>query len=110
MPDTQSAPLREAALLRRGRLLEVATLGWNAAGIAVLAFTALAARSIAMAGFGLDSLIEIWASRTRLRGWRKQVDGSLPAVSRLTTCREPPACATSPDIFGVEPDPCSFYE
>jgi divalent metal cation (Fe/Co/Zn/Cd) transporter len=62
MADTQRAPLREAALLRRGRLLEVATLGWNVVGIVVLALAALAARSIALAGFGLDSLIEIGAS------------------------------------------------
>ena len=50
------------ALLHRGFALEYATLGWNAAGIVVLAITALAARSVALAGFGLDSLIEIGAS------------------------------------------------
>ena len=50
------------ALLRRGRRLEAATLGWNVAGIVVLAFAAVAARSVALAGFGLDSLIEIGAS------------------------------------------------
>ena len=50
------------ALLRRGFALEYATLSWNAAGIVVLAITALAARSVALAGFGLDSLIEIGAS------------------------------------------------
>ena len=49
-------------LLRRGRILEGITLGWNVAGIAVLAATAVAARSVALAGFGLDSLIEIGAS------------------------------------------------
>jgi divalent metal cation (Fe/Co/Zn/Cd) transporter len=38
------------------------TLGWNVAGVAVLAVTAIAARSVALAGFGLDSLIEIGAS------------------------------------------------
>jgi divalent metal cation (Fe/Co/Zn/Cd) transporter len=53
---------RDAALLRRGRVLELATLGWNVVGIVVLAFAAVAARSIALAGFGLDSLIEIGAS------------------------------------------------
>jgi len=37
-------------------------LGWNVVGIAVLAVAALAARSVALAGFGLDSLIEIGAS------------------------------------------------
>lgn len=49
-------------LLRRGFALEYATLGWNVVGIVVLAITALTARSVALAGFGLDSLIEIGAS------------------------------------------------
>jgi divalent metal cation (Fe/Co/Zn/Cd) transporter len=49
-------------LLRRGFALEYVTLAWNAAGIIVLAFAAAAARSVALAGFGLDSLIEIGAS------------------------------------------------
>ncbi len=53
---------RPAVLLRRGRVLEGVTLGWNVAGIAVLAVAAVAARSVALAGFGLDSLIEIGAS------------------------------------------------
>jgi len=53
---------RSAALLRRGRLLEVATLGWNIVGIVILALAAVRAHSVALAGFGLDSLIEIGAS------------------------------------------------
>ena len=53
---------RAVRLLRRGRLLEGITLVWNVVGIAVLAFAAIAARSVALAGFGLDSLIEIGAS------------------------------------------------
>jgi len=56
------AEQRSAGLLRRGFTLEYVTLGWNVAGIAVLAVTAVAARSVALAGFGLDSLIEIGAS------------------------------------------------
>jgi divalent metal cation (Fe/Co/Zn/Cd) transporter len=48
--------------LARGRALEAATLGWNGLGIVVLAVTAVQARSVALAGFGLDSLIEIGAS------------------------------------------------
>jgi divalent metal cation (Fe/Co/Zn/Cd) transporter len=51
-----------ARLLRRGFALEYVTLGWNVAGIVVLAAAAAAARSVALAGFGLDSLIEIGAS------------------------------------------------
>jgi divalent metal cation (Fe/Co/Zn/Cd) transporter len=58
----RETPGRSAVLLRRGRVLEGITLGWNVAGIAVLAVAALAARSVALAGFGLDSLIEIGAS------------------------------------------------
>jgi divalent metal cation (Fe/Co/Zn/Cd) transporter len=49
-------------LLQRGRRLEAATLGWNVVGVVVLAVAAVAARSVAIAGFGLDSLIEIGAS------------------------------------------------
>jgi divalent metal cation (Fe/Co/Zn/Cd) transporter len=49
-------------LTRRGFALEWVTLGWNVAGVIILAFAAVAARSVALAGFGLDSLIEIGAS------------------------------------------------
>ena len=49
-------------LLRRGRQLEATTLAWNVIGIAVLAVAAIRAHSVALAGFGLDSLIEIGAS------------------------------------------------
>jgi Cation efflux family len=49
-------------LLTRGRWLEAATLGWNVVGVLVLAYAAITARSVALAGFGLDSLIEIGAS------------------------------------------------
>jgi divalent metal cation (Fe/Co/Zn/Cd) transporter len=54
--------LARVGLLRRSFVLEYVTLAWNAAGIVVLAFAAVAARSVALAGFGLDSLIEIGAS------------------------------------------------
>jgi divalent metal cation (Fe/Co/Zn/Cd) transporter len=54
--------VRHARLLRRGFALEYTTLGWNVAGVVVLALSAAAARSVALAGFGLDSLIEIGAS------------------------------------------------
>ncbi|MEV5875436.1 cation transporter [Streptomyces sp. NPDC052101] len=53
---------RAAALLRRGFTLEYITLAWNVVGIVVLAIAAISARSVALAGFGLDSLIEIGAS------------------------------------------------
>jgi divalent metal cation (Fe/Co/Zn/Cd) transporter len=53
-------------------MLERITLGWNVVGVAVLAFAAVRARSVALAGFGLDSLIEIGASAVVL--W--QLSGS----------------------------------
>ena len=53
---------RRPVLLRRGFLLEYLTLGWNIVGIVILAIAAVTARSVALAGFGLDSLIEIGAS------------------------------------------------
>lgn len=49
-------------LLRRGYVLESITLGWNVVGVLILAVAAVSARSVALAGFGLDSLIEIGAS------------------------------------------------
>jgi divalent metal cation (Fe/Co/Zn/Cd) transporter len=55
-------PTASEVLLRRGRLLEAATLAWNVVGIVVLAAAAIRAQSVALAGFGLDSLIEIGAS------------------------------------------------
>lgn len=60
--DVVSTNVGQAKLLQRGRRLEYATLGWNVVGIVVLAIGAISARSVALAGFGLDSLIEIGAS------------------------------------------------
>jgi divalent metal cation (Fe/Co/Zn/Cd) transporter len=61
--EARAAQQRDrSALLRRGFALEYATLGWNVIGIVVLAIAAITARSVALAGFGLDSLIEIGAS------------------------------------------------
>src|SRR5215207_7231329 len=53
---------RREALLRRGLRLEYATLGWNAVEIGFLMYAAVTARSVALAGFALDSMIEIFAS------------------------------------------------
>lgn len=54
--------MTSTTLSRRGILLESITLGWNVVGVVALAYLALAASSVALAGFGLDSLIEIGAS------------------------------------------------
>lgn len=49
-------------LRRRGLRLEYATLGWNVIGSVLVLAAAVLSRSVALAGFGLDSLIEIVAS------------------------------------------------
>lgn len=55
MPEL--SPPDRSVYLRRGITLERITLGWNIIGIGVLAFAAIRAQSIALAGFGLDSLV-----------------------------------------------------
>jgi divalent metal cation (Fe/Co/Zn/Cd) transporter len=52
----------QAPLIRQGLLLEYITLGWNVVGVVIVVVAAFLARSVALAGFGLDSLIEIFAS------------------------------------------------
>jgi divalent metal cation (Fe/Co/Zn/Cd) transporter len=54
--------LSQTALLKRGLLLEYLTLAWNVLGVIIVVLAAYAAHSVALAGFGLDSLIEIFAS------------------------------------------------
>jgi divalent metal cation (Fe/Co/Zn/Cd) transporter len=70
-------------LLRRGLGLEYATLGWNVIGLGVLAAAAIRAGSPALAGFGLDSLIEVFASMVvvwQLKGIHKDRE---PRAMRL---------------------------
>ena len=54
-------------------MLEAITLLWNVVGIFILAIAAIRARSVALAGFGLDSLIEIGASTVVL--WELSATG-----------------------------------
>jgi divalent metal cation (Fe/Co/Zn/Cd) transporter len=60
--DASTVAASTSALVRRGLVLEYLTLGWNVIGTMVLLSTAVAAGSTALAGFGLDSAIEIVAS------------------------------------------------
>jgi divalent metal cation (Fe/Co/Zn/Cd) transporter len=62
MKTTQKLAIEQAPLIRRGLLLEYLILGWNVVGVVIVAVAAYNARSVALAGFGLDSLIEIFAS------------------------------------------------
>jgi len=54
-------------LHRRGLRLEYATLAWNVVEIGFLIAAAIAASSVALAGFALDSFIEIFASMVVVR-------------------------------------------
>ena len=65
-------------LLQRGLRLEYATLAWNVVGSVLMLVAAVAARSVALAGFGLDSVIEIVASAMVI--W--QLKGSAKARER----------------------------
>jgi divalent metal cation (Fe/Co/Zn/Cd) transporter len=60
--DRANPAPRAVPLLELGLRLEYATLAWNVVGSVVVLASAVAARSVALAGFGLDSLIEIVAS------------------------------------------------
>lgn len=74
------------ALVRRGLRLEYATLGWNVVGVAVVAFAAWRSRSVALAGFGLDSLIEIFASIVVV--WQLTAYGAAATVATRLKARE----------------------
>ena len=50
------------ALLRRGRRLQYATIAWNVMEVFVTIGLGIAAGSLALIAFGLDSLVEVFAS------------------------------------------------
>jgi divalent metal cation (Fe/Co/Zn/Cd) transporter len=52
----------DAQLERRGRRLEYATTAWNCLEAIVAVSTGLAANSLALVAFGLDSCVEVFAS------------------------------------------------
>lgn len=59
-PDSPEVP--EHQLQRRGRRLEYATTGWNSLEAIVAIATGIAASSLALVAFGLDSCVEVFAS------------------------------------------------
>jgi divalent metal cation (Fe/Co/Zn/Cd) transporter len=62
----------QPALVRRGLLLSYSTLGYNCLEGIIALLAGLAAGSIALVGFGADSLIEVTASLTAI--WRLSSD------------------------------------
>lgn len=61
-------PAVRAAAVRRGRLLNRLTIGWNAVEGIVAVVAGLAAGSVSLVGFGLDSGIEV--SAALILAWR----------------------------------------
>ncbi|HEX6708689.1 MAG TPA: cation transporter [Rubrobacter sp.] len=60
-----------AALVRRGLLLEYLTISWSVLSAFVATIAGIAADSVALIGFGLDSVIEVFAGAVvvwQLRG------------------------------------------
>jgi divalent metal cation (Fe/Co/Zn/Cd) transporter len=66
-------------LLRRGIRLEWATTGWNLMEVFVTVALGIAARSLALVAFGLDSLMEVFASTVVI--WHLR-EGRRPAPHR----------------------------
>lgn len=71
-PLTAEADELRAANVRRGRLLEYATVGWNCLEALAALIAGLIAGSIALVGFGFDSLIEVASSLALV--WRLHLD------------------------------------
>ena len=83
---TESVHARSNArcqLLQRGINLEYLTLAWNVVGVVVVGIAAVRAHSVALAGFGLDSLIEIFASMVVIWHLRGTGSGSQKIALRL---------------------------
>jgi divalent metal cation (Fe/Co/Zn/Cd) transporter len=60
--NDESGHERHDALLARGRRLEVLTIAWNIMEVFVTIGLGVAAGSLALIAFGLDSLVEVFAS------------------------------------------------
>lgn len=75
--------LRAKTLLQRGLYLEYMTLLWNVVGVVVVGIAAIRANSVALAGFGLDSLIEIFASMVVIWHLRETGQASEKKALRL---------------------------
>lgn len=70
--SAMSAELTRARSVRRGRRLEYLTIGWNSLEAAIAIGAGLVAGSIALVGFGLDSIVEVSSGTALL--WRLHMD------------------------------------
>ena len=84
LEDIPASHARRAHATRRGRLLEVFTLGWNLLEAAISITAGWLAGSTALVGFGFDSLIESTSGAALL--WRLQ-DGPKGHLREQTALR-----------------------
>ncbi|MET0649765.1 MAG: cation transporter, partial [Pyrinomonadaceae bacterium] len=70
--EAMSGETTRAASVRRGRLLEYLTIGWNSLEGLIAIGAGLLAGSIALVGFGVDSVIEVSSGAALL--WRLHLD------------------------------------
>jgi len=66
---------RRAAQVRKGRSLEFLTIGWNILEAIVAVVAGIAAGSISLVGFGLDSVIEVSSAVSLM--WRLSLDADV---------------------------------
>src|SRR5689334_11691353 len=79
------------AVVRRGRALQYASIGWNSIEFVVALVAGLLAGSVALLGFGFDSAIEVTSSIAAV--WRLRRDaGEAREVSERRTLRVIGAC------------------
>lgn len=82
----RSGPLDRPRIVRRGQWLTAVTLAYNSLEAVISVGAGITAGSVALVGFGVDSLIELGASAAGL--WRLRADldpGSRPRVERAAS-------------------------
>ena len=80
------ASANHAAAVRHGKKLEYFTIGWNSLEALIAIASGIAAGSVALVGFGFDSVIEVSSGAALL--WRLRMDNGLRQehAERATLC------------------------
>ena len=84
-----------ARAVRRGELLEYATIAYNSLEGLIGIGAGLLAGSVALVGFGFDSAIEVTSGAVLLWRLRADLDPARPPSARRSGAGRPPAASTS---------------
>ena len=79
MSETTAESGAREKLLRRGVMLEVFTIAWNVIEAVIAVGAGIVSNSVALIGFGLDSLIEVAAAVALFRRLRAELKGQEPS-------------------------------